>query len=147
MSFPFLIHDNKQGRIAWLIVAIGTVGLIILGVITFLSKPDFEEHPSGLDRLQLELEECQLKLSDTEDFNELSLIECEREIEYWKGVCLLRVEGCEGVLQTMQEVNTNIGCDEKLTTFKHGFYYERAQRKKAERQLEPPEEHGAAQPD
>ena len=146
MRLPFLFHDSWQGRAAWCIVAVGTVGLIVLLITVIWNKPDFEERPSTMDRLQLELEECQIKLDDTEDFNELSLIECAREIEYWKDQCLLRVEGCEGALQTMQEVNTGIGCEEKLATFKHGFYYERAQRKKVERQLEPPEDYGAAQP-
>ena len=92
------------------------------------------------DRLSLQLEKCQTKLDDTENFDELSLIECEREIEYWKERALLRLVGCEDVLETMEEINTNIGCEEKLTTFQHGFYWERAQRKKVERQLEPGEE-------
>ena len=147
MSFPSLSRRQKLG------IAYTVLGLVALGVAAVSlyhatigreksHRADFE-----VPRLQLKLEECEMKLEDTEDFHELSLIECEREIEYWKGQCLLRVEGCEGVLQTMQEVNTNIGCEARLTTFKHGFYYERAQRKKAERQLESPEDHGAAQPD
>ncbi len=147
MNFRSLSRRQRTG------IGLIGLGLMVLGFSLVLlyqvaiarernRLPDPTAH-----KLHLELEECQIKLADTEDFHELSLIECEREIEYWKGQCLLRVEGCEGVLQTMQEVNTNIGCEARLTTFKHGFYYERAQRKKAERQLESPEDHGAAQPD
>lgn len=141
MSFRSL--PNKKELLALLIAAAG------MGIVaTLLSVYVLEEEPSAdpAPALRLALEECQIKLEDTESFSENSLIECEREIEYWKGQCLLRVEGCEGVLQTMQEVNTNIACEAKLLTFKHGFYYERAQRKMAERQLESPEDHGDPQP-